>query len=83
MTPFPFVGVALELGDYLTHGPIFRWLGYAFSFAGLLLTLRWQWQAKRAPVAVTYGCPRYCRFLGDLAAFEVHAEHCQAGRRAA
>ena len=37
----------------------------------------------RSPVAVTYGCPFHCGFLGDLAACEAHAERCQAGRRAA
>jgi hypothetical protein len=83
VTPFPYVGAALEVGDYLTHWPLFRWLGYACSFAGLLLGLRWQWRARRAPVAVTYSCPSYCGFLGDLAACEAHAEHCQAGRGAA
>jgi hypothetical protein len=83
VTALPYVGVLLELADYLTHWPIFRWLGYGFSFAGLLLTLRWQWQAKRAPVAVTYACPYYCGFLGDLAACEVHAVRCQTQRWAA
>ncbi len=53
MTPFPYVGAALEVGDYLTHWPLFRWLGYACSFAGLRLGLSWQWRARRAPVAVT------------------------------
>ena len=83
MTPFPYVGVLLELAEFATHWPVFRWLGYAFSFAGLLLTLRWQWQAKRAPVAVTYACPYYCGFLGDLAACEIHAVRCQTQRWAA
>ena len=83
MTPFPYIGVLLELGDYVTHWPIFRWVGYAFSFAGLLLTLKWQWQAKRAPVAITYTCPYYCGFLGDQIACEVHSERSRVRRQAA
>jgi hypothetical protein len=82
-TPLPFVGVALELGDYLTHWPIFRWLGYGFSITGLVLTLHFQRQARRAPVAVMYACPHRCGFLGDQAACDAHSERCQVQRWAA
>ncbi len=70
--PLPFVGVALELGDYLTHWPVFRWAGYALSIAGLVVALRLQRQAQRGPQPVMYACPNHCGFLGDEAACEAH-----------
>ncbi len=73
MTPLPILGVLLELGEYLTHWPVFRWVGYAFSIAGLVLALHVQRQALRAPQPVMYRCRR-CGYLGgDLAAMDGHA----------
>ncbi len=72
MTPLPILGVLLELGEYLTHWPVFRWLGYAFSIAGLVLALRLQHRALSAPQVVMLRCQR-CGYLGgDAAAIDGH-----------
>ena len=83
MTVLPLLGALLAVADVTTHWPPLRWTGYALSIVGQLLAALVWWKARRAPVAVMYGCPNRCGFLGDQVACDAHSERCQVQRWAA
>jgi len=83
VTTLPIIGLLLAVADSTTHWPGFRWAGVALTIGGQCLVSWAWWKARHQPVAVTFGCPYRCGFLGDQLACETHAQRCQAPRWAA